>query len=149
MLKPLKNTIPIRISENPNGAHASFVNRQFWTCFKLLRNILCWHGFLADRILVDLGVTTVLNRYLLTALGMNPDPADALNKARHIAAALPTEWLASGGFKEELKRLSAYLTQLGSNTKGGGRDFVQDVVNLIKFLGFAEESESLKRQRLK
>ena len=45
-------------------------------------------------------------------------------------------------------RLSGYLTQLGGKG-GGGRGFVEDVVNLLKFLGFVEESEKLRRQRLK
>ena len=46
-------------------------------------------------------------------------------------------------------RMSGYLVQLGGKGSGGGRDFVQDVVNLLKFLGFVEESEKLRRQRLK
>ena len=45
-------------------------------------------------------------------------------------------------------RLSGYLAQLGGKG-GGGRGFVEDVVNLLKFLGFVEESEKLRRQRLK
>ena len=45
--------------------------------------------------------------------------------------------------------MSGYLVQLGGKGSGGGRDFVQDVVNLLKFLGFVEESEKLRRQRLK
>ena len=44
--------------------------------------------------------------------------------------------------------MCGYLVQLGGKGSGG-RDFVQDVVNLLKFLGFAEESEKLRRQRLK
>ena len=42
---------------------------------------------------MDTAITTVLNRYLLTALGMNPDPLDAAKKCRHVVAALPREWL--------------------------------------------------------
>ena len=45
------------------------------------------------QILIDTAITTVLNRYLLTALGMNPDPIDAARKARHVVAALPKQWL--------------------------------------------------------
>ena len=106
------------------------------------------------QILVDTAITTVLNRYLLTALGMNPDPLDAAKKCRHVVAALPREWLQQPGgsdpaaVKADLARLCGYLVQLGGKG-GGGRDFVQDVVNLLKFLGFVEESEKLRRQRLK
>ena len=106
------------------------------------------------QILVDTAITTVLNRYLLTALGMNPDPLDAAKKCRHVVAALPRGWLQQPGgsdaaaVKTDLARLCGYLVQLGGKG-GGGRDFVQDVVNLLKFLGFVEESEKLRRQRLK
>ena len=141
---------------------------------------------------MDTAITTVLNRYLLTALGMNPDPLDAANKCRHLVAALPREWMQPGNnaavktdlareatrfnrtwemffcdesgltlscispedmFKSSVERpltyrLSGYLMQLGGKGSGG-RDCAQDMVNLLKFLGFVEESEKLRRQRLK
>ena len=100
---------------------------------------------------MDTAITTVLNRYLLTALGMNPDPLDAANKCRHLVAALPREWMQPGNnaaVKPDLARLSGYLMQLGGKGSGG-RDCAQDMVNLLKFLGFVEESEKLRRQRLK
>ena len=50
-------------------------------------------AYLHLQILIDSAITTVLNRYLLTALGMNPDPIDAARKARHVVAALPKQWL--------------------------------------------------------
>ena len=50
-------------------------------------------AYLLLQILIDTAITTVLNRYLLTALGMNPDPIDAARKARHVVAALPKQWL--------------------------------------------------------
>ena len=53
--------------------------------------------------LVDTAITTVLNRYLLTALGMNPDPLDAVKKCRHVVAALPREWLQPGGNEAAVK----------------------------------------------
>ena len=68
--------------DSPGGAHAAFVHRQFWTAFKLLRNTLAWHGILGDKLLADLAVTQMLNRYVLIALGMNPDPNDAIVKAK-------------------------------------------------------------------
>ena len=90
-----------------------------------------------------------MNRYLVTALGLSSDANDALNKCKHIVAALPKSWLSSGNMKQELSRLSGYLVQLGNGSKGGGREFIQEVVNLLRFLGCNEESEALKKKRLK
>ena len=54
----------------------------------------------------------MLNRYLLTALGMNPDPLDAVRKSRHVVAALPREWLQPGcGVKADLAREAAKFKQ--------------------------------------
>ena len=64
------------------------------------------------QILVDTAITTVLNRYLLTALGMNPDPLDAVRKSRHVVAALPRDWLQPGcGVKADLAREAAKFKQ--------------------------------------
>ncbi len=70
--------------DNPSGPHAAFVRRQFWITFKLLRNCLCWHGLLGDKLLAELALSQLLNRYLLTALGINPDFKDVVDKARYI-----------------------------------------------------------------
>lgn len=135
--------------ENNSSGHAIFAGRQFWICFKLLRNVLGWHGILGDRILADFALNSVLNRYLLTGLGMNPDPADSLAKCRHVVATFPKEWISKGLFRSEMLRFATYVFNLGAQTKGGGREFVLECVNLLRFMGFGDESETLKRQRLK
>ncbi len=68
---------------------------------------------------------------------MNPDPFDALNKSRHVVAAMPREWLAANASgaqsncKEDLVRMANYLKLLGN--KSGGRDFVQVFCCNIQF----------------
>ena len=86
---------------------------------------------------MDTALTTVLNRYLLTALGMNPDPLDAVRKCRHLVAALPREWLQStgndaGAVKSDLARDQLYKnrssrkidSQIQSGASGEGLGWV-------------------------
>jgi GC-rich sequence DNA-binding factor len=126
-----------RIADNPNGSHAAFANRQFWACFKLFRNILSWQGLMTDEILSDLALNAVLNRYLLIALGVNPNSADALTKSKQIVAVLPSEWKERGSAREHLKRLANYLASLG-NSLSGQREAVNEVFSLLKVIGYGE-----------
>jgi GC-rich sequence DNA-binding factor len=49
-------------------ARSSFFQRQFCSGLKLFRNFLSWQGILADAALKDLAVSSLLNRYLLSAM---------------------------------------------------------------------------------
>lgn len=137
-----------QIMESPNGPHAQFTNRQFWSCFKLFRNVLSWQEILGDRILADLAVGSLLNRYIVIALGMNPDPLDVIAKSKQIVATLPASWREEGSvFKDDLSRFATFLFQLGSKVKQG-RDPIAEVVNMLKFIGYTQESDTLRRTRL-
>ncbi len=132
-----------RVSDNPNGLHAAFVNRQFWTGYKLFSNVLSWHGLLGDRLLADFSLTQLLNRYLLTAIGMTPNPALAVAKASRIVDALPDAWLMNGGaFRAELTRLAGHLISLGKGGRGVGPDGIRVAAAALSKLGFRAEAEA-------
>lgn len=88
------------------------------------------------------------SRYLLIGLGVNPDPLDAVLKTRHIIAVIPKPWIAQSLFKTELSRFASFLTNTLGQIQGLGREAVQDLVNLLKYLGFEDESETLRRRRI-
>ena len=86
--------------ETPNNQHSQFFNRQFWTVFKLYRNILSWkvsvencqnpddhcglQGVLADGVLVELVLDKLLNRYLLMGLRTNLNVVDSVFKSKQV-----------------------------------------------------------------
>ncbi len=92
---------------------------------------------MTDEILSDLALNAVLNRYLLIALGVNPNSADALTKSKQIVAVLPSEWKERGSAREHLKRLANYLASLG-NSLSGQREAVNEVFSLLKVIGYGE-----------
>ena len=47
---------------NTASEQYKFSQRQYWTCFKLLKNIMMWHGFLSDEVLQELVIDGLLNR---------------------------------------------------------------------------------------
>lgn len=58
----------IEISFRVLETKSSFFQRQFNSAVKLLGNITCWQGTLADHVLKDLAINSLLNRYLLSGL---------------------------------------------------------------------------------
>lgn len=73
-------------------AKTSFFQRQFCSGLKLLRNFISWQGILSDSILKDLAISSLLNRYLLSAMRVCT-PTDSISKAYTIVNTLPRIWL--------------------------------------------------------
>ena len=138
-----------RCLENPTSSHAVFFNRQFWGCFKLYKNVLSWHGLLADKVIADLALNSLLYRYLIIGLGFSPNQTDSVLRSQQIVSVLPNEWKGpKGRMKTELQRLAQYLSTLGI-APGLSRDAVKMVVNLLRTLGFNDQSESIERKVLR
>nr|CAD7567215.1 unnamed protein product [Timema californicum] len=76
-LKPRSH--PHRVMESKGGGINVFFQHQFGSAVKLLRNLLSWQGLVSDRVLQDVALGSVLNRYLLAAL-RTCEPTDAANK---------------------------------------------------------------------
>lgn len=60
-----------------------FFQRQFWSAFKLLKNVLAWKEFIGDAKLQEICLGALLGRYLLAAL-RTCEPMDALEKSRYV-----------------------------------------------------------------
>lgn len=65
------------------GSGGAFFQRQFGTAVKLLRNLLAWQGVVADHVLRDVAISSLLNRYLLAAL-RTCEPVDAAEKCNMV-----------------------------------------------------------------
>ncbi|XP_017042677.1 PAX3- and PAX7-binding protein 1 isoform X2 [Drosophila ficusphila] len=87
-------------------AKTSFFQRQFCSGLKLFRNFLSWQGILADKLLRELAIGALLNRYLLLAMRVCT-PNDAINKAYIIVNTLPTVWLLPNS--ETLKNMELFI----------------------------------------
>ncbi|TRY77169.1 hypothetical protein TCAL_15999, partial [Tigriopus californicus] len=109
-----------QVAENPSSPHAQF-----------------WQEMLGDKVLADLAVSSLLNKYLLIGLGMNPDPLDALVKTRQIVSALPSSWREIGVAKEDLGRFAQFLATLSA--KPVGPDGVRSIVEMLKLLNYQTE----------
>lgn len=73
-------------------AKTSFFQRQFCSGLKLLRNFISWQGILSDSVLKELAISSLLNRYLLSAMRVCT-PSDSISKAYTIVNTLPRIWL--------------------------------------------------------
>lgn len=73
-------------------AKTSFFQRQFCSGLKLFRNFISWQGILSDSVLKELAISSLLNRYLLSAMRVCT-PMDSISKAYTIVNTLPRIWL--------------------------------------------------------
>lgn len=103
--------IPIFTRQNSFDTKNPFFQRQFNSALKLLKNISSWQGLISDKILKELALASILNRYLLSAINVC-QVIDAVSKAALISHSLPRIWLQ--GDTKELVPFSNCVSKLGN-----------------------------------
>ncbi|NWI70591.1 GCFC2 factor, partial [Todus mexicanus] len=81
---------------------------------QLLFNVLLWDGIVQEDIVRDLGLSKLLNRYLLLNLLSTPPGMDNIDKCKKVVACLPERWfqgLQSGSSLPELQQFCKHLLQ--------------------------------------
>ncbi|NWX07570.1 GCFC2 factor, partial [Caloenas nicobarica] len=100
--------------EDKSSPCSKFQERRFWSAVKLLSNVLLWDGIVQEDIVRDLGLSKLLNRYLLLNLLNTPPGPDNIEKCKKVAACLPERWfqdLKSGSTLPELRNFCQHLLQ--------------------------------------
>ncbi|XP_068456764.1 PAX3- and PAX7-binding protein 1 isoform X2 [Clinocottus analis] len=136
---------PKNVLENKNGGPYLFYQRQFWSCVKLLGNILQWEGILSSSCLKDLALDSTVNRYILSALQTTDTGADNVPKCQKVVECLPLQWFSGLKGQHTLPQLEPfcrYLTHLAKSlyrsSLGGSdvdrrtaKDQVKEVVKML------------------
>ncbi|KAF6719967.1 PAX3- and PAX7-binding protein 1 [Oryzias melastigma] len=97
---------PKNVMDNKNSGAYLFYQRQFWSCVKLLGNIL-----------QDLALDSTLNRYILSALQTTDVGEENVHKCQKVVECLPVHWFS--GLKgqqtlPQLEPLCRYLAHLAN-----------------------------------
>ncbi|NXA49218.1 GCFC2 factor, partial [Nothocercus julius] len=98
--------------EDKSSPCSKFQERQFWSAVKLLSNILLWDGIVPEDTVCDLGLSKLLNRYLLLNLLNTPPGPDNIEKCNKVVSCLPERWfrdLKSGSTLPQLTNFSQHL----------------------------------------
>ncbi|XP_010775138.1 PAX3- and PAX7-binding protein 1-like [Notothenia coriiceps] len=136
---------PKNVLENKNGGPYLFYQRQFWSCVKLLGNILQWEGILSGSCLRDLALDSTLNRYILSALQTTDTGEDNVPKCQKVVECLPVQWFSGLKGQKTLPQLEPfcrYLTHLASSFHRGSlggsdlerrsaKDLIKEVVKML------------------
>lgn len=109
MKTSLEHDVFIPITPKLADSKSPFFQRQFASGLKLLKNITSWQGILNDNTLKELALTSLLNRYLLSALKFCV-VTDAVQKVRLISLILPRVWLQGG--TPEFKQFNTTILSL-------------------------------------
>ncbi|OPJ73648.1 GC-rich sequence DNA-binding factor 2 isoform B [Patagioenas fasciata monilis] len=100
--------------EDKSSPCSKFQERRFWSAVKLLSNVLLWDGIVQEDTVRDLGLSKLLNRYLLLNLLNTPPGLDNIEKCKKVVACLPERWLQdlkSGSTLPELRNFCQHLLQ--------------------------------------
>ncbi|KAM6432823.1 intron Large complex component GCFC2 isoform 2-T2 [Rhynochetos jubatus] len=143
--------------EDKSSLCSKFQERRFWSAVKLLSNVLRWDGIVQEDTVRDLGLSKLLNRYLLLNLLNTPPGPDSIEKCKKVVACLPERWfqdLTSGSTLPELLNFCQHLLQCARTLhKNNHSDETKEVILLlvkIKALRIAEDFiEECKREDLK
>lgn len=109
---------PKNVMDNKNGSPYLFYQRQFWSCIKLLSNIIQWEGVLSSSSLKDMSLDSVLNRYIVSALQTSDSTEDNIQKCQKVLELLPKQWFAALTGQQtlpQLEPLSRYLAHLANS----------------------------------
>ncbi|XP_022065045.2 PAX3- and PAX7-binding protein 1 [Acanthochromis polyacanthus] len=137
---------PKNILENKNSGPYLFYQRQFWSCVKLLGNILQWECILSSSCLRDLALDSTLNRYILSALQTTDTAEENVQKCQKVVECLPAHWFSGLKGQQTLPQLEPfcrYLTHLANSmhrSSLGGSDVErrtskEQIKEVVKMLG--------------
>ncbi|XP_076188794.1 intron Large complex component GCFC2 isoform X2 [Aptenodytes patagonicus] len=143
--------------EDKSSLCSKFQQRRFWSAFKLLSNVLLWDGIVQEDTVRDLGLSKLLNRYLLLNLLNTPPGLDNIEKCNKVVACLPERWfqdLKSGSTLPELLNFCQHLLQCARTLhKNNHSDETKEVLLLlvkVKALHIVEDFiEEYKLEHLK
>ncbi|XP_062261808.1 PAX3- and PAX7-binding protein 1 [Platichthys flesus] len=136
---------PKNVLENKNSGPYLFYHRQFWSCVKLLGNMLQWEGILSTSCLKDLALDSTVNRYILSALQTTETVEDNVEKCQKVVECLPVHWFSGLKGQQTLPQLEPfcrYLTHLASSLHRGtvglsdverrsAKDQIREVVKML------------------
>ncbi|XP_068534869.1 intron Large complex component GCFC2 isoform X2 [Anas acuta] len=143
--------------EDKSSPGSKFQERRFWSAVKLLSNILLWNGIVQEDMVRDLGLSKLLNRYLLLNLLNTPPGPDNIEKCTKVVACLPERWfkdLGNGSTLPELLNFCQHLLQCARVLhKNNQSDETKEVILLlvkVKALHIVEDFiEEYKLEHLK
>ncbi|XP_048791286.1 intron Large complex component GCFC2 isoform X1 [Lagopus muta] len=137
---------PTSAVEDKSSPCSQFQERRFWSAVKLLSNVLLWDGIVEEDVLRDLGLSKLLNRYLLLNLFNMPPGPENIEKCKKVAACFPERWfqnLGSGSTLPELRNFCQHLLQCARVLhRNNHSDETEEVILLmvkVKALCIAEE----------
>ncbi|KFQ27637.1 GC-rich sequence DNA-binding factor 2, partial [Mesitornis unicolor] len=143
--------------EDKSSLCSKFQERRFWSAVKLLSNVLLWDGIVQEDTVRDLGLSKLLNRYLLLNLLNTPPGPDNIEKCNKVVACLPERWfqdIKSGSTLPELLNFCQHLLRCARTLqKNNHSDETKEVLLLlvkVKALHIVEDFiEEYKLEHLK
>ncbi|XP_027545876.1 GC-rich sequence DNA-binding factor 2 isoform X2 [Neopelma chrysocephalum] len=125
--------------EDKSSPCSKFQERRFWSAVKLLSNVVLWDGIVQEDKVRDLGLSKLLNRYLLLNILNTPLGPDNIEKCKKVVACLPERWfedLRSGSTLPELVNFCQHLLQCARTLhKNNHSDETKEVLLLLVKVG--------------
>lgn len=146
---------PREVLDNRSGPASAFFQRQFWSCLKLMKNIMTWYGVLAEDPLKELTLCSLLNRYLIFALQNCINQRDTVEKCKMVVSVLPVSWIRGPStplpqlelFVRFLKLYQQHLEKLcaggePSELNSHAKDSLEELTKILTSLTATDKSKS-------
>lgn len=120
-------------------ARSLFFQRQFFSGIKLFRNFISFQGIISDTVLKSLAISSLLNRYLLSAMRVS-SCLEGISKAQTLVLTLPRVWLitADKNFIDQMNLFTLYVSSLESQLDRKHPLYADAIDRLKQILGRLE-----------
>ncbi|XP_070493177.1 PAX3- and PAX7-binding protein 1 isoform X1 [Chironomus tepperi] len=131
--------IPIFPKQSSDSKSSAFFQRQFYSGIKLFRNFISFQGIVADSILKNFAISSLLNRYLLSAMRIS-NPLEGISKAQTLLQTLPRIWLvtADKSFIDSMNLFVIYVGNLEGQLDSKGPLYADSVEKLKQIMARLE-----------
>ena len=125
--------IPLLPSSSDDGPAHAFLERQTWACIKLFKNAMLLDGILSYKILCEVAIESVLNRYILLALQISVLNVSCLDKCMEIVNSIPKRWKDKhDDLQEHLSSLARFLVHFAQSIKASQQIATKTMLKQIK-----------------
>jgi len=112
------------VIDQKTSSSSVFFYRQFWMCVKLFCNVLKWRGVLSERVVKEMSLDCLLNRYLMIGLQSMEAGMDTLKIIDYLIEQLPSEWLVGSeggaGCVPQLVNIGRIIRRIAENLNQTG-----------------------------
>ena len=125
--------IPLLPASSTDSPVHAFLERQTWASIKLFKNAMLLDGILSYKVLCEIAIESILNRYILLALQISVISVSCLYKCQKIVDSIPKNWIREHeDLRKQLSSLARFLVHFAQSIKASEQIASKTMLKQIK-----------------